>query len=411
MASIYAPKIFIMEEFMMSKSTGKRKMHWSMWVLFIGLGIAVTGGVVFLTQAVRQKNDLVELIRANPNTTAVVAYTVDENGQPVGDGNEVFFNADAPLVLASTMKTVVVAAYEAAVEQGELDPNEMVSIADVEQFYLPRTDGGAHAAGLATLGQATDADGFAKDPSASIALDDIARIAIYNSGNAETDYLLSRLSEVRIAETLSAAGFEHHSPFHSLLGVSLAMMNHEAPLTDAARRQALVAEVASGNFINLENLADLYLHNAEWRSAQLAFMKSDAFLDAASQMGWDGQVEAGQLFPKGTAREYAGLMAQIASGKLISPAVSARLQQKLESAPADDPMRLLFHQRYGGKDGVTAGVLSLISYATPKSGPLAGKTRVVVILTNNLSYADWSKMMQFQSIYLLQADLAKKGWR
>ena len=102
-------------------------------------------------------------------------------------------------------------------------------------------------------------------------------------------------------------------------------------------------------------------------------MKSDAFSATANQMGWDGQVEAGQLFPKERRGSMPALMAQIASGKLISPAVSARLQQKLETTPADDPMRLLFHQRYGAKDGVTAGVLSLISYATPKSGPLAGR--------------------------------------
>jgi hypothetical protein len=101
-------------------------------------------------------------------------------------------------------------------------------------------------------------------------------------------------------------------------------------------------------------------------------------------------------------------MVQIASGQLISPAVSARVQQKLESTPADDPMRLLFHRRYGAKDGVTAGVLTLVSYAIPKSGPLAGQTRVVVVLTNALPYETWSKLLQYQSIYLLQADLAKE---
>ena len=56
---------------------------------------------------------------------------------------------------------------------------------------------------------------------------------------------------------------------------------------------------------------------------------------------------------------------------------------------------------------MTAGVLTLVSYAAPKSGPLAGKTRVVVILTNDLPYQAWANLLQFQSIYLLQADLAK----
>ena len=392
----------------MSKKTGKKMMQ---WIFGIGLGIAIAAGAVFLFQANRSKKSLAEYIRAHPDSTAVVAYTLDENGQPVLDGSEIFHNPDAPLVLASTMKTVVVAAYEAAVERGELDPNEMVSIADLEQFYLPRTDGGAHATGLAKLGQATDADGFAKDPSARIALDDIARIVIHNSGNAETDYLLARLGAERVAAVLSAAGMEHHGPVHSILGVSLAMFNHEAPLSDAARRQALVAEVASGDFSALENLVDLYLHDPEWRSAQLAFMKSDAFLDAANQMGWDGQVEAGQLFPKGTAREYAYLMAQIASGTLISPAVSARLAAKTGNHASRRPdaatvSPTLWSEGRGDRGRAVPGQLR---HAERRA--LAGKTRVVVIFTNDLPYAAWSKMMQFQSIYLLQADFAKKGWQ
>ncbi len=388
----------------MSKKAVKKMVQ---WIFGIGLGIAIATGAFLLYRVNQNKNDLAQYIRAHPDSTAVVAFTVDENGQPVADGSEVFFNADAPLVLASTMKTVVVAAYEAAVEFGELDPNELVSIADVEQFYLPKTDGGSHAAGLLKLGQATDADGFVKDPSANISLDNIARIVIHNSGNAETDYLLSRLTEERIAATLKAAGFEQHSPFHSILGISLAMMNYESPLTDASRRQALVAEVTSGNFSALEHLADLYLHDPTWRSAQLAFIKSDAFIAVANEMGWEGQVECSGLFPKSTAREYAHLMAQIVSGQLISPVVSARLQQKLETAPADDPMRLMFHQRYGSKDGVTAGVMNLVSYSQPKGKAWVGKNRVVVVLCNDLPAEMWVSAMKYQSLYLLQADLAR----
>lgn len=391
----------------MSKQSGKKMIHWAFWIIPLAIGLAVLGAAVFVYQASQHKKEMVEIIRANPNSTAVVAYTIDADGQPVMDGQEVFFNADTPLVMASTIKTVILAAYEAAVEKGELDPNERVAIAELEKYYLPQTDGGAHAAGLASLGLAADADGFAKDQAAKITLDDIARIMIHNSGNVETDYLMARLGTERIAATLLAAGMVEHTPFHSILGVTLTMFNHEAPLTEGAQRQILLAEIANNDFSTLEALVDRYLHDPAWRAAQLAFMQSPAFTESASQMGWDGQVSASQLFPKGTAREYAHLMAQIASGKFISPAVSTRIQQKLETSPADDPMRLLFHRRYGAKDGVTAGVLALVSYATPKGGELAGKTRVVVILTNDLPYETWANLLQFQSIYLLQADLAK----
>lgn len=382
-------------------------LDWLVWIVIAVTGLGIVGAVAFIFSADRHKKALAATIRANPDTSAVVAYTLDEHGQPILDGHEVFYNADRPLVLASTMKTVILAAYAEAVERRELDPGERVEIAALEAYYLPKTDGGAHAAGLAKLGLAAGADGFARDQVVTLSLDEIARIMIHNSGNAESDYLMARLGAERIAATLAAAGMEHHTPFHSILGITLAMFNHEAPLTEVVRRQSLLAEVAEGNFSTLEALTERYLHDPAWRAAQLAFMASHSFTKAANQIGWDGQVSASQLFPKGTAQEYARLMAQIASGQFISPAVSARIQQHLETSPADAPMRFLFHRRYGAKDGVTAGVLTLVSYAAPKNGPLAGKTRVVVIFANNLPYKTWINLMQFQSIYLLQADLAK----
>lgn len=391
----------------MSKPRRKKMLSWIFRIALVIVGIVALGAVWLLIQANRSKKELTEYILANPGTTAVIAYTVDAQGQPIDDGYATFYNADTPLVLASTMKSVILVAYEDAVERKELDPNEQIPIADLEKYYVPGTDGGSHKAGLAALGLAVDAAGFAQDQSAKLTLDDIARIMIHNSGNAETDYLMARLGAERITATLSAAGLQNHTPFHTILGITLAMFNHEGPLTAAAQREALIDEVAGGNFTTLERLEELYLHDSDWRAAQIAFMTSPAFTAAAEEMGWHGQVENSLLFPKGTARDYAHLMAQIVSGQLISPAVSARVQQKLESAPTDNSMRLLFHQRYGAKDGLTAGVSTLASYAVPKRGPLAGQTRVVVVLTNALPYETWSKLFTYQSIYLLQADLAK----
>jgi hypothetical protein len=100
-------------------------------------------------------------------------------------------------------------------------------------------------------------------------------------------------------------------------------------------------------------------------------------------------------------------MAKIASGQFISKNVSELMQQKLESIPDDWPMRLLYCHRFGDKDGLTAGLINLVSYSVPKSGPLAGKERVVIIFTNELPAQTWSTQVQYQGIYFLQADLAR----
>jgi len=391
----------------MLKLRGKKLPNWVLIIVLLAVGVVITGGIFYVYQLTRCKSELADYMRSNPDTTAIVAYTIDEHGERVEDGRELFENADNPLVVASTMKIIVLAAYADAVARGELDANEQVSIADLERYHLPGTDGGAHVAGLKSLGLETDASGFARDQTAKIGLDDIARIMIHNSGNAETDYLIARLGVERIVSVMALADLEHHTPIQPILGITLALFNHRAPLIDAEQRQALINEVAYGDFSALESMMDLYLHDQSWRAAQIAFMQSDQFVTVARQMDWAGQVAASQLFPKGTAREYAHLMAKIGSGQFISPQVSVLMQKKLESVPTDWPLRLLFHRRYGAKDGVTAGVLTLASYAVPKFGQLTGRSRVVVILTNELPYEIWLTQMQAQGIYLLQTDLAR----
>lgn len=386
----------------MSKNKGLKMLLW------IGLSI-IFGGIIFsavflVHQIQLRKSEFSQFILKHPDTTAVVAYTIDANGEPVMDGKDLFLNSDTPLVTASIMKILVLCAYETAVAQAELDPNELVKVADLERYYLPKTDGNAHMSGLISLGIKTDQLGFALDQEAVIPLDEIARIMIHYSGNAETDYLIQRLGYEKVN---SVAGMEHHMPIHSILGISLTMMDHENSLSDGDRLQQLKRDVKQENYQYFDNLVKLYLNDPVWRADQIEFMRSDSYIDAANRLGWAGQVEAGQLFPKGTAREYAQLMARIASGKMVSNAVSALMQKKLETIPADWPLRMFFYRRYGSKDGLTAGLINLATYGVPKNGKLAGETRVVVIMSNDLPIQTWTSQVSYQGIYFLQSDLAR----
>jgi D-alanyl-D-alanine carboxypeptidase len=384
------------------------KMHFMIAII----GLIVIGAITlvagdFLSQINNRKSQLAEYILANRETAAVVAYTFDENGELIDDRCSLFYNADTPLVVGSIIKSVVLAAYADTVIQGELDPNERILITDLESYYLPMTDGGAHVEGLASLGLKAESTGFATDQTAKVSLDDIARIMIDYSGNAETDYLIARLGKDKIASMISVAGLKQHTPISSILGLTLALFNHENPLIEPEQRHALITTTSAGDFNYPEHLMDLYLHDQEWRTAQIGFMQSSKFTEVAGKIAWDGQVEASQMFPKGTAREYAHFMAEIASGQFISAEVSARMQKKLEGAAAYWPLRLLYFDRFGAKDGATAGVLTLASYAVPKNGPLAGQARIVVVFTNKLPFETWQEQYKNEGIYLLQTDIAR----
>ncbi|MCB8953168.1 MAG: serine hydrolase [Ardenticatenales bacterium] len=269
------------------------------------------------------------------------------------------------------------------------------------------TDGGAHAMGLESLGLETDDYGFARNKTESVTLDDIARIMIHYSGNAETDYLIERLGLDRISLVMQECGLKNHTSIYYALGFALATFNHENPSFSIDQIQSLVEQVSSGDISQMEKLVELYLYDTEWHSQQIAFMNSlkDNSLNGLEM--WNYQIRAAQLLPKGTVREYAHMMAKIASGKLISPEASKIMQEKLESVQSDWILRAFYYDRFGAKDGMTAGVLSLASYEIPKHGELRNLSRVVVIIANQMPPEKWAEQAQYQGHYLLPIDLAQ----
>lgn len=210
-----------------------------------------------------------------------------------------------------------------------------------------------------------------------------------------------------MASIMQEAGLEHHTPIGPTLGVALAAFNHENPSFSMEPLQQMITDVVEGNTSGLDRLTALYVNDANWRESQIAPMDSMNAPAVSGEAVWAYRVMASRLLPKGTAREYALMTAKIASGNLISPEAGRIMQRMLESVPSDWLVRLLFHERFGAKDRVTAGVVTLASYAVPKRGALNGQSRVVVIITTNLPPVEWAGQVQFHGYYLLAVDLAQ----
>lgn len=371
------------------------------WVLIPFILIAIIGVTVVLRQVNVTQQKMADFIAAHPEETAVVTYTFDENGSMVTDGNAIFHNADEPLVVASVMKTAVLAAYAEMVVNDELNPDEQVLVTDWERFYLPFTDGGSHQLGLQSLRLEADELGFATDPTATVTLDEIATIMMHYSGNAATDYLIERIGLERIT-AVTQTHLPQHTPIHYKLGITLAIFNHESPHS-AAKLQQVRADIENGDYSKVERLIALYLHDEIWRRNQIDYLSG---MEPVNVDTWAYHIAAAQLLPQGTAREYAQMMAQIGSGQFVSPQVSAIMQQKMESVPSDWPLRALYFDRFGAKDGMTAGVLAVTSYAAPKWGSLRHQSRVVVLLVNDMPLEQFAEQANFQGHYLFPIDLA-----
>ena len=106
----------------------KKKRKWKnvLIALLVILFLVVTGLGVFVGITERQFR---QALTAGGNNTALVVYTVNADGSIKDDGQAQFINADEPLVMASAMKVVVLAAYAEAVVEGAVDLQDTVSIA------------------------------------------------------------------------------------------------------------------------------------------------------------------------------------------------------------------------------------------------------------------------------------------
>lgn len=117
-------------------------------------------------------------------------------------------NTKEQLPLASTVKIIVAIAYAQQAADGRINPQEQVDLKELEAFYIPKTDGGAHKAWLAQLNlQGAD----------SVPLSEVANGMIAYSSNANTEYLMHVLDFQIINDVLTQLNVEDHEPLYPIV--------------------------------------------------------------------------------------------------------------------------------------------------------------------------------------------------
>jgi beta-lactamase class A len=285
---------------------------------------------------------LQELLQ-HPARVSLVAYELGQEAEGI------FLNAATPVPLASVVKLVHLVAYAAAVQNGELDPEEQVPLADLERYYLAGSDLNAHQQAVAALRDA----GVVTGEPPSVALSEVPRMMIEFSSNAATDYLHMLLGQERIEQTARDLGMSGQAAPCPFLGQFLLMGQGDESL---AAVQQLIADPAQ--------------YSVDVMSTTLAFSEGSA----ATTTTWRGRwrrptLEAQQLFSavlnsRGTARAYADLMARIATNQLGPWEQNVRIRRYLEW-PTQFPINQEKLAWIGYKGGSLPGVLTVAYYAQP----------------------------------------------
>lgn len=286
---------------------------------------------------------------AAPETVGLVAYQMGQEDQGI------FLNPDTPMPLASVVKIIHLVAYVEAMVAGELNPLEPVSLEELETYYLPGYDLGAHRRALEEL----ESNGrLLTTTPPTVLLEDVPWMMIRHSSNAATDYLHQRLGQRRIEETARKLGLTNQSAPCPFLGQFLLVSNHTR---------------GDGNDLTyLSQLLDPLLANDYGREVmQLTheFQSSAIFREA--ELAWRASrrpsLEAQRFFSEylnaqGTAREYAALMLRLAQNGLSNPDSSFHARRYLEWA-MHFPVNQELFSNLGYKGGSMPGVLTGAYYA------------------------------------------------
>lgn len=308
-----------------------------------------------------------------PASFSLVAYEVGRESEGI------YLNADVPRPLASVVKVIHLVAYAEAVQEGVLDPQTIVPLAELERYYLPGSDLRAHDFALNAL--AADERIFEDPP--SILLEDVPRMMMEYSSNAATDYLHMLLGQERIEQTAINLGLTNHSAPCPFLGQFLLMGRN-------------------GDGVNLvqQLMADPRRYSQEVLDVTVRYSNDPTFREQSNV--WRSRdhrptIEAQSLFSEhlnahGTAAQYANLMAQIATNNMGPWEQSVRIRRYMEW-----PTHFEANQEklawLGYKGGSLPGVLSVVYYAQPwdRVQPV-----VVALFFHDLpreTYRDWRRSL------------------
>ena len=148
-------------------------------------------------------DSLLNFIKLNSSRSAV---SISKNGNSLAKLNE-----NKLMPLASTVKILVAVEFAKQAGNSVLNENEYVPLAELDKYYLPGTDGGAHSAWL-------DFEAASKHiKQDSIQLINVARGMILFSSNANTEYLMDRLGLDNIKTNTKLFGLTQHTAIFPLV--------------------------------------------------------------------------------------------------------------------------------------------------------------------------------------------------
>ena len=278
-------------------------------------------------------------------------------------------NENKLMPLASTVKIIVACEFANQVAHEMINENSYVALSDLDKYYIPDTDGGAHPAWLE---YEKNYNNIRND---SVRLIDVARGMIMFSSNANAEYLMDLLGFDNVKDNISLFKIKQHTAIFPLVG---SLFLYQVPKKSTEDKVLKAISKYSDKQYSYEAY-DLHMQLKEDSSFKATFKPQD--LTMKMQQLWSSRL------PASTTKEYVQLAQALNNREVLDEEAFFTIGETLEYPMENKAFRAVF-KHYGAKGGSTAFVLTHVIYLTMKDG-----TRMeMAIFFNDLSPEEEKKL-------------------
>ncbi len=296
-------------------------------------------------------------------------------------------NQNKMMPLASTVKIMVALEFAKQAAKNVVKENTLVSLKELDKFYLPNTDGGAHPAWISYEKKKGN---ILRD---SIALMHVARGMILFSSNANTEYLMGLLGMDNVKNNIQLLGIRQHSAIYPMVA-SLFMYQNPRKKSEESILKSIrkLSDEQYSRYI-------YDIHKALKYDTLLKSKFRPQDLSLNMQKLWSDRL------PSSTVKEYAQICNILNNRRYFDKDTYRILAVVLESI-MESPANKQWLLHAGMKGGSTAWVLTKALYATTQNGERVE----LAYFFNDLSNSESARLQKWMNTFELNV-LKDGGFR
>ncbi|WP_428234876.1 serine hydrolase [Gracilimonas sp.] len=302
---------------------------------------------------------LAEFISEHPEWVSITSYNVND------PDSGIFYQEDIPRALGATSNLFLLMEYERQVAEGLLDPDENISLKEIEKFALPEISENNHNKLIEEFEGGT------------APLDDVVLAMLQNSDLVSADYLWFRLGEENIRSLIDTVGMPETVlplPFSGMY------MRINPSLNDTAALSSMsFSDFAEQSISEATKLRDDQEYNQQVKNQ---------FYDDRLSLTFMQERDALAYFPQATTSQLADLMSGLIQNRVLSEEVSEAVKEKLRWPMGSEPISRSFED-YGAIYDNRMGLLGGIDFGT---SIYDGHTSVQAVFFDQLPVGFWVHM-------------------